>query len=127
MALHRSGSYLSLSFCSQFLSVHFCLSSYCHVPFPLLFLFSITTYISLLFFHSFSLPFFLFFFFFFFLLPNFLISGDVSISFSKHSPPFSFPPFPRSVLIFIPFPIVFRSSPLLSSLSNYMILANSNI
>ncbi|RAH58602.1 hypothetical protein BO85DRAFT_277681 [Aspergillus piperis CBS 112811] len=78
MALHRSGSYLSLSFCSQFLSVHFCLSSFCHVPFPLLFLFSITTYISLLFFFLLLAP-----FPFFLLPPNFLISGDVSISFSK--------------------------------------------
>ncbi|OJZ85710.1 hypothetical protein ASPFODRAFT_625267 [Aspergillus luchuensis CBS 106.47] len=78
MALHRSGSYLSLSFCSQFLSVHFCLSSFCHVPFPLLFLFSITTYISLLFFFLLLAP-----FPFFLLPPNFLISGDVSISFFK--------------------------------------------
>ncbi|PYH31330.1 uncharacterized protein BO87DRAFT_124005 [Aspergillus neoniger CBS 115656] len=45
MALHRSGSYLSLSFCSQFLSVHFCLSSFCHVPFPLLFLFSLPLFL----------------------------------------------------------------------------------
>ncbi|RAL04733.1 uncharacterized protein BO80DRAFT_207445 [Aspergillus ibericus CBS 121593] len=102
MALHRSGSYLFLSFFARFfLSVHCCLSSFCHVLF--FFLFSITTYFSSF---SFLIPLTLFHFS--------LISGDIyfSPSIFLHFPPRHF----LSVLIFIPFPIVFRSSPLLSSL-----------
>lgn len=100
MALHRSGSYLFLSslFAFFFPSIAACRHS---VTF-------FSSFSSLLLLIS---P-----------LSPFLFYSSIFSHlwrhpyFPKHLSPFSFPPFPRSVLIFIPFPIVFRSSPLLSSL-----------
>ncbi|PYI06765.1 hypothetical protein BO78DRAFT_110798 [Aspergillus sclerotiicarbonarius CBS 121057] len=102
MALHRSGSYLLLSFLLAFFfpSIAACRHS---VTFFSSFS-SLLLLISPLF--SFS--------FFFFYSPIF--SHLWRHLFSPQASSFSSPPFPRSVLIFIPFPIVSRSSPLLSSL-----------
>ncbi|RDH22226.1 hypothetical protein M747DRAFT_12365 [Aspergillus niger ATCC 13496] len=109
MALHRSGSYLSLSFCSQ-------ISFRPFLPVVILSR-SFSPSISLLYYYLYLSSFlFLFSLCTFPFLFTIFSSLETSISFSKHTPPFSSPPFPRSVLIFIPFPIVFRSSPLLSSL-----------